>query len=126
MESDSNTPRDHRAARSHKDAPAARLKPDSRFQAPAIMLPKGGGALRGLDDKLTTNPVTGTAELTVPIPTSPARFGFGPQLALSYNSGSGNGPFGLGWGLSLPAITRRTDKGLPNYRDADDADTFVL
>jgi hypothetical protein len=64
--------------------------------------------------------------MTVPLFTSPGRSGFGPQLSLSYDSGSGNGPFGIGWTLSAPSITRRTDKGLPLYCDADDADTFVL
>src|SRR5262249_49179938 len=57
---------------------------------------------------------------------SPGRSGFGPQLALSYDSGAGNGPFGLGWNLSLPAITRKTDKGLPKYQDADESDVFIL
>ena len=57
--------------------------------------------------------VTGTGSMTVPIATSPGRSGFGPQLSLSYDSGAGNGPFGFGWSLSLPAITRKTDKGLP-------------
>ena len=37
----------------------------------------------------------------------------------SYDSGAGNGAFGFGWSLSLPAITRKTDKGLPRYRDAE-------
>src|SRR5262249_51653644 len=50
----------------------------------------------------------------------------GPQLALSYDSGSGNGPFGIGWNLSLPAITRKTDKGLPKYRDAEESDVFII
>ncbi len=64
--------------------------------------------------------------MTVPIATSPGRSGFGPQLALSYNSGSGNGVFGFGWSLSTPSITRKTDKGLPQYRDADESDVFIL
>lgn len=64
--------------------------------------------------------------MTVPIATSPGRSGFGPQLSLSYDSGAGNGPFGLGWNLSLPAITRKTDKGLPQYDDADESDVLLL
>ena len=64
--------------------------------------------------------------MSVPIATSPGRSGFGPQLALSYDSGTGNGPFGFGWSLSLPVITRKTDKGLPQYRDAEDSDVFLL
>ncbi len=94
--------------------------------APQISLPKGGAAIRGIGEKFTANPVTGTGSLTVPIATSPGRTGFGPQLSLSYDSGSGNSSFGLGWSLSLPAITRRTDKGLPRYEDADESDIFIL
>jgi hypothetical protein len=89
-------------------------------------MPKGGGAIRGIGEKFTANPVTGTGSLSVPIATSPGRAGFGPQLSLSYDSGGGNGPFGLGWMLATPAITRKTDKGLPRYRDAEDSDVFIL
>jgi RHS repeat-associated protein len=93
---------------------------------PAIALPKGGGAIRGIGEKFAANPVTGTGSMSVPIATSPGRSGFGPQLALSYDSGAGNGPFGFGWSLSLPSITRKTDKGLPQYRDAEDSDVYIL
>jgi RHS repeat-associated protein len=93
---------------------------------PSISLPKGGGAIRGIGEKFAANPVTGTGSMTVPIATSPGRSGFGPQLSLSYDSGSGNGPFGFGWNLSLPCITRKTDKGLPQYRDAEGSDVFIL
>jgi RHS repeat-associated protein len=93
---------------------------------PAISLPKGGGAIRGMGEKFAANPVTGTGTLTVPLATSPGRSGFGPQLSLYYDSGSGNGPFGFGWSLSLPAITRKTDKGLPRYWDSEESDVFIL
>jgi hypothetical protein len=93
---------------------------------PAITLPKGGGAIRGIGEKFTANPVTGTGSIRVPLATSPGRQGFGPQLSLSYDSGSGNGPFGLSWNLSLPSITRKTDKGLPRYRDEIESDVFIL
>ncbi len=99
---------------------------DFSVAAPSISLPKGGGAIRGIGEKFAANPVTGTASLSVPIATSPGRSGFGPQLSLSYDSGAGNGPFGFGWNLSLPSITRKTDKGLPRYRDAEDSDVFIL
>ena len=104
-------------------SPAAR---GGGFEAPSINLPKGGGAIRGIGEKFAANPVTGTGSLTIPIATSPGRSGFGPQLSLSYDSGSGNGPFGLGWNLSLPSITRKTDKGLPRYHDAEESDEFIL
>lgn len=84
----------------------------SSFQIapPAIGLAKGGGAIRGIGEKFSASPVTGTASMSVPI----LRAGFGPQLALSYDSGAGNGLFGLGR-ISLPSIKRKTDKGLPRY-----------
>ncbi|MBC7839003.1 MAG: toxin, partial [Nitrospiraceae bacterium] len=79
-----------------------------------------------MGEKFAANAVTGTGSMSVPIATSPGRSGFGPQLSLSYDSGSGNGSFGLGWNLSLPSITRKTDKGLPKYRDAEESDVFIL
>ncbi|MFD0816783.1 SpvB/TcaC N-terminal domain-containing protein [Micromonospora zhanjiangensis] len=101
---------------------------DDRQQpaAPSITLPKGGGAIRGIGEKFGTDPVTGTGSMSVPIATTPGRSGFGPQLSLSYDSGSGNGPFGFGWSLSLPAVTRKTDKGLPRYQDGRESDVYVL
>jgi RHS repeat-associated protein len=94
--------------------------------APQLSLPKGGGAIRGMGEKFAANPVTGTGTTTVPIFASPGRSGFGPKLSLSYDSGSGNSPFGFGWSLGLPSITRKTDKGLPQYKDAEESDTYIL
>lgn len=93
---------------------------------PLPSLPKGGGAIRGIGEKFAVNPVTGTGSLTVPNVASPGRAGFGPQLSLSYDSGAGNGPFGFGWHMALPSITRKTDKGLPRYLDDDESDVFIL
>lgn len=39
----------------------------SQFLAPAIALPKGGGAIRGMGEKFAANPVTGTGSMSVPI-----------------------------------------------------------
>ena len=93
---------------------------------PAVALPRGGGAIRGIGEKFSVETATGTAALAIPISTSSGRAGFGPKLNLGYDSGSGNGPFGFGWSLHLPAITRKTDKGLPRYDDAGESDVFML
>ncbi|MDQ3929771.1 MAG: toxin, partial [Chloroflexota bacterium] len=93
---------------------------------PYVSLPRGGGAVRGIDEKFSVNPANGTATLAVPIGTSPGRGGSAPQLSISYDSGSGNGPFGLGWHLSIPSVTRKTDKGLPRYSDGEGSDVFIL
>ncbi|WP_054715334.1 SpvB/TcaC N-terminal domain-containing protein [Marinifilum fragile] len=91
-----------------------------------INLPKGGGAIQGIGEKFETNPVTGTFSMSAPLSISPGRNGFTPQLGLSYNSGGGNSAFGLGWSVGIPNITRKTDKGLPQYDDNNESDTFIL
>ena len=97
-----------------------------RVNAPIISLPKGGGAITGIGEKFSANPVTGTGALSFPLPLSPGRSGFTPALTLAYDSGNGNGPFGLGWKLDYPVITRRTERGLPQYRDDQQSDVFIL
>lgn len=95
------------------------------IEVPSVSLPKGGGAIKGIDQKFTVNAVNGTAAFSVPLPVSAAR-GVAPNLSISYNSGGGNGIFGLGWNLSLPSIKRKTDKELPQYHDYIDSDTYLL
>ena len=93
---------------------------------PSINLPKGGGAISGIEEKFQVNAVTGTSSFSIPIPFSPSRGGFTPGLGLSYNSGNGNSSFGIGWQLGVPSITRKTSKKLPEYKDNQDSDTFIL
>lgn len=42
----------------------------SQVVPPTISLPKGGGRIRGIAEKFSANPVTGTGTMTVPIFTS--------------------------------------------------------
>ena len=97
-----------------------------RVTAPAVTLPTGGGAIRGIGETFATNPATGSGAVTVPIFASPARAGLSPRLSLSYDSAGGNSAFGFGWRFDLPAVTRRTDRGLPRYADAESSDVFLL
>ena len=94
-------------------------------QSDGIELPKGGGAVRGISEKFSANPVTGTSSLSVPIPVSPAR-GFQPDISINYDSGAGNSVFGLGWQLATPSISRKTNNRLPEYVDESDSDTYSL
>lgn len=129
MQAGKQTAEQQRSANSGQSTAASVQAPQEKsFQisAPTISLPKGGGAIRGMGEKFAANPVTGTGSMSVPIATTPGRSGFGPQLSLSYDSGAGNGPFGFGWSLSIPSITRKTDKGLPKYHDASESDVFIL
>ena len=85
----------------------------------AVALPKGGGAIKSIGETFQPNLFSGTGTFSVPIFTSPGRNGHGPNLSLQYSTGSGNGPFGLGWQLSLPTIRRKTEKSIPRYLDED-------
>ncbi|HET6255333.1 MAG TPA: SpvB/TcaC N-terminal domain-containing protein [Puia sp.] len=96
------------------------------LEIPVINLPKGGGALKSIDEKFQVNAANGTSAMSMVIPMSKSRSDFAPSLSLHYNSGSGNGIFGLGWNIDLPSIRRRTDKLLPSYRDAENSDVFQL
>ncbi|MFJ2488976.1 SpvB/TcaC N-terminal domain-containing protein [Pseudomonas sp. NPDC087639] len=62
---------------------------------------------------------TGAASFELPMPLSAGR-GWDPQLSLTYSSQTGNGPFGIGWGLALSQISRRTNKGVPRYTEHDE------
>jgi Salmonella virulence plasmid 65kDa B protein len=63
-----------------------------------ISTPQGGGALHGIGET------------------------FSPDLHTG--NGNGNGPFGLGWSLSIPGVSRKTSRGIPRYDD--DHDTFLF
>jgi len=89
-----------------------------------ISVPQGGGALQGIGEKFSPDLHTGTGNFTVPIALPPGRNGFHPQLNLVYSTGHGNGPFGLGWNLSVPGVSRKTSKGVPRYDDGKDV--FIL
>ena len=89
-----------------------------------ISLPKGGGALSGLGEKFSPDLFTGTGNFSVPMALPPGRNDFHPELELVYSTGHGAGPFGLGWALNIPGVTRKTSKGVPVYDDS--RDFFIL
>lgn len=60
----------------------------------------------------------GQKSYTIALPFQAGRT-LNPDLALHYDINSGNGKNGLGWSLNVPAISRRTSKGVPQYK-ADD------
>ena len=107
-------------------ASAGTEKKSNAIQIPSVTLPKGGGALKNIDEKFQINASNGTASFSIPLDFSKTRTDFAPALLLNYNSGSGNGIFGLGWGCDAPFIQRKTDKQLPKYADADESDVFLF
>lgn len=89
-----------------------------------ISLPKGGGAQSGMGEKFAPDLFTGTGNFTIPIALPSGRNGFQPEIDLVYSTGNGNGPFGLGWDLSIPDVSRKSSKGVPIYDDSKDV--FIL
>ena len=68
---------------------------------------------------------SGTANLSYPIEIPAGRQGMQPNLALTYNSGGGNGWLGVGWDISIPSITVETRWGVPRYRTAWESEVYV-
>ncbi len=87
--------------------------------AEKISLPDGPGSIEGLGSGFEPQLNSGTAAYRVDIKVPEGTAGLAPQIALAYNAGSGNGPFGLGWNWEPMNIRRRTAKGIPTYGDGD-------
>ncbi|HEX5553264.1 MAG TPA: SpvB/TcaC N-terminal domain-containing protein [Chitinophagaceae bacterium] len=85
-------------------------------------MPSGGGALRGISEPFKAELFSGSGGFSIPFSLPDPR-GFSPVINLSYNSGSGNGLFGLGFSVALDSIVRKTSNGIPRY---DDTDVFIL
>lgn len=95
-----------------------------RAQAPplatqTISLPSGPGSIEGLGESFDPQLNTGSYVFRLPFKLPAVRGRAQPEVAMTYHSGNGNGPLGLGWSLTIPSIQRQTDKGLPTYGSAD-------
>ena len=123
---DSIFPANNGGAKNETSNSSSEKSSGNSITIPQIALPKGGGAIKSIDEKFQVNAANGTAGFSIPFPFSPSRNSFMPGMALSYNSGSGNGNFGLGWNADPPSITRKTDRKLPEYNDAEESDTFIF
>ncbi|MDP2941373.1 MAG: LamG-like jellyroll fold domain-containing protein, partial [Candidatus Omnitrophota bacterium] len=86
--------------------------------------PSAAGLNTGALQALQADPFTGRAVFSLPIYVPQGRRGIQPNISLTYSSGAGNGPLGVGWSLELGAIERSTKKGAPKYDD--NSDTFVF
>ncbi len=90
---------------------------------PNYILDPGSKSPYASTEQFQVEPSSGSANLTIPIAVPSGRKGIQPNISLMYNSGSGNGPLGVGWSLELGSIQRSTKKGVPHY---DNTDTFVF
>ena len=84
-----------------------------------VSLPEGPGSLEGIGENVSVGGNMGQMSYQVPIDVPGGFAGLTPQLALSYSSGNGSSPVGIGWDLMVPSIERMTWKGLPAYGTDD-------
>lgn len=114
---------------SSSEGPSAQRATASSFSGPVVpkvSRPSGGGSIRGIGERVEANPANGSCRIELPLLLPEGRGDLGTNLTLSYSSGGGDGPFGLGWSLSVPQVTRRTDRGVPTYGLGEHPDTFQL
>jgi RHS repeat-associated protein len=86
-------------------------------------LPPGGGGVAPLGDRFQPDLLRGSGNFQIPLQLPYGPNQMKPGLTLVYSTGSGNGPFGLGWRINSVRIERRADRGVPRY---DKNDQFVL
>ncbi len=90
----------------------------------AVALPVGGGGVRGLGENFQPDLSTGVGVYNIPLEFPKGPNGLTPNLGVTYSTGSGNGPWGVGWNLNLPSISRRAERGMPAFDD--EGDTFQV
>jgi len=87
-----------------------------------VSLPDGPGSLEGLGDNASVDANMGVVSqsVTMKVPTGYANMT--PSVGLTYSSGAGSSMVGIGWSVAMPAVTRLTKRGLPEYDVADEFD----
>ncbi|MEO6951303.1 MAG: SpvB/TcaC N-terminal domain-containing protein, partial [Polyangia bacterium] len=82
-------------------------------------LPEGPGSVNGFADNADVSVATGGMTYSLPFEVPDGFAGATPSMSLAYSSGSGNGPWGMGWSVAMPSIERGTAFGLPAYTTDD-------
>ncbi|MEN2436666.1 SpvB/TcaC N-terminal domain-containing protein [Weeksellaceae bacterium A-14] len=68
----------------------------------------------------------GTVSTSFPIKLPAGRQGMQPSLSVNYSSDGGNGWMGMGWDLSIPAITIDTRWGVPRYDATKETEIYTI
>lgn len=102
------------------------LTPTELGEASLVELEYGDPA-EGLDIVEPPEASTGGgAEVSHPLSIPPGRGRFEPNLALTYDSGGGNGWVGLGWDLSVGDVSVDTRWGVPRYDAGNETESYLL
>ena len=80
-----------------------------------VSLPEGPGSLEGVGENVAVNENMGAMSYHVPFDLPSGFAGATPGLGLTYNSGGGISPAGVGWTFGVGAVDRMTVRGLPKY-----------
>lgn len=104
-------------------APLSAQADKSGTRPNVVSAPTGPGSVGGLGESFEVNLNSGSATERVPLALPPGTGGMAPSLALSYDSGAGNGAVGIGWSFPISFIQVKTEEGLPKY---DGTELFVL
>jgi RHS repeat-associated protein len=70
-------------------------------------LPGGGGGVNSIGESFRPNLAMGGGSYRIPFDLPHGPGGITPKLELVYNTGLGNGPFGVGWSLAVPFVERQ-------------------
>src|SRR4051812_9577874 len=62
-----------------------------------LSLPSGPGSIESFGKTFQPQPNPGSTTYSPPVKSPPGTAGLAPNIELTYNSGSGNSPFGQGW-----------------------------
>ena len=94
---------------------------------PRCRCPRAAAPIRDIGEKFSVSAATGTASLTIPRGDQPRAGGLRPVAEPAATTRApATGRSAWAGSSSCPAITRKTDKGLPRYLDDPDVDTFIL
>jgi RHS repeat-associated protein len=69
---------------------------------------------------------SGNAALSFPVKLPGGREGMEPEINIQYNSEGGNGWLGLGWDLTINAVTIETRWGVPRYDATLETETYSI
>ena len=94
--------------------PAARKKLNIAAPAPR----QGSGSIRGMTETAGADEFTGAFSLGLTLDLPQARDS-SPAIELSYHSGAGNGPFGIGFMVETGSVARSTTRRAPSYTRDD-------